>query len=253
MKIGWCVPLEKAILAKDVGLDFVEIPLAPLGLESSEAFAAAKQGISNCPLPTEAFNVFMPRDLRMVGPSVDANRAKSYLGRAGELLGRANAKVVVYGSAWARNVPDGFDRKRGEDQFVTSLEWSADALKGTGTTLVIEPLNRTESNIVNSVDEGVHFAKLVNRPEVRVLADFYHLDEEDEPLETLTRNSNWLHHIHLADTGRLNPGTGAYPYERFSACLKAGGYKGHVSVECGANAGGDMQSSLAFLRRHWPT
>jgi hypothetical protein len=65
-------------------------------------------------------------------------------------------------------------------------------------TLVIEPLNRTEFNLVNSVEEGVHFAAQINRKQIRVLADFYHMDEESEPLDTLLEHGLWLAHIHVA-------------------------------------------------------
>ncbi|MFP3711872.1 TIM barrel protein, partial [Paraburkholderia sp. SIMBA_009] len=78
-----------------------------------------------------------------------------------------------------------------------------------------EPLNRKESNLVNSVADGARLAKALNRPEVRGLADFYHMDEEAEPLDALREHCAWLAHIHLADTGRLNPGTGSYDYATF--------------------------------------
>ena len=42
-----------------------------------------------------------------------------------------------------------------------------------------------------------------------MLADFYHMDEENEPLDELVVNAGWLAHVHLADTGRMSPGTGS--------------------------------------------
>ena len=66
----------------------------------------------------------------------------------------------------------------------------------------------------------------MNRPEIRVLADFFHMDEENKPLETLREHCDWVVHIHLADTGRRNPGTGSYPYDRFFGLLKEIGYAG---------------------------
>src|SRR5271166_4007443 len=185
---------------------------------------------------------------------IDIRRVKSYLGRAAELLACAQSKIVVFGSGRARNVPDGFDREKAEAQFIDSLLWSADALKGSDTTLVIEPLNRKESNIVNSVGEGVRFAKAVNRPEIRVLADIYHMDEENEPLSEVAIHVEWLSHIHLADTGRFNPGTGSYDYDSFFGYLKAANYRGMLSVECTVkNPEADMRLSLGFLRQHWPS
>jgi sugar phosphate isomerase/epimerase len=253
MKIGWCESLQNASLLRELGYDFVELPLAPMGLEARETFEAAKREVQNSPLPPLAFNVFFPRDLRVVGPVVDVGRVRNYLARAAELLATAKAQVVVLGSGWARNVPDGWERARAEGQWVQALSWCADALRGTGTTLVIEPLNRKESNLVNSVAEGVRFAKQVDRPEILVLADFYHMDEEQEPLATLTEHAAWLAHIHLADTGRRNPGTGSYDYDRFFGCLKEIGYAGMISAECKVEQPEtDMRHSLAFLRRHWP-
>jgi sugar phosphate isomerase/epimerase len=254
MKLGWCGPIENAAIIAKAGLDFIEVPLAPFGLEDQTSLAAAKRAIAACQLPTSAFNIFLPRDMRVVGPDIDIRRVKSYLGRAAELLAYAQSKIVVFGSGRSRNVPDGFDREKAEAQFIDSLLLSADALKGSDTTLVIEPLNRKESNIVNSVGEGVRFAKAVNRPEIRVLADIYHMDEENEPLSEVATHVEWLSHIHLADTGRFNPGTGSYDYDSFFRYLKAANYRGMLSIECTVkNPEADMCLSLGFLRQHWPS
>jgi hypothetical protein len=34
MKLGWCGPIENAAIIAKAGLDFIEVPLAPFGLES---------------------------------------------------------------------------------------------------------------------------------------------------------------------------------------------------------------------------
>lgn len=82
-------------------------------------------------------------------------------------------------------MPDGFSREKGEEQIVQFLERVANYSDALGITIVIEPLNQKESNIINSVPEAVSIAKKVNRPSIQVLADFYHMDEENEPLEHL--------------------------------------------------------------------
>ena len=243
MKLGWCAPLRDAYLIRDAGFDYIELPLA------AQDFSAA----IDPPLPVGAFNTFFPQDMRIVGPDVDAARLDDYLARAAALMASVNARAAVMGSAWARNVPDGFERARAEEQIVRALDRCADRLQGSGVTLAIEPLYRKESNILNSVAEGVWFARQVNRPEIRVLADFFHMDEEDEPLETLREHRDWVVHIHLADTGRRNPGTGTYDYDRFFGLLREIDYQGLMSAECKIDyPAHDMPHSLAFLRRHWP-
>lgn len=253
-RIGWCAPLEAAPLVRDLGYDFLEPPLAPFGLEDQASLDRAKAAIAQAPLPVAAFNWFYPRDFRLVGDDVDRARIKSYLKRAAELVQHAGAQAVGLGSGWARNVPDGFSRERARDQILESLGWLADAFAGSGAMIGIEAQNRKEANIINRLAEAVDYAATLNRPDVvRVIADFYHMDEEAEPLEDLARHGDWIVHVQLADTGRLYPGSGAYDYDAFFRNLRAGGYTGTISVECMVpmdQAG--MRESEKFLRRLWP-
>lgn len=263
LKFGWCGPLKRAADMAVAGCDYIEAQLVPMNLEDDAAVAQALAAVRDLPLPALAMSYLFPHDFRLVGDAADvaANEARHrrYFDRVVQVLALAGAQVVVLGSGWTRNVPEGGSAERTQEQFLSALSWCADALKGSGTTLVIEPLNRKESNFCNSVSEGVALARLLNRPEVRGLADFYHMDEEAESLETLQDkdNAGWVSHIHLADTGRLNPGTGHYDYDRFMACLKASGYQGLMSCECGMKlAEGDdsvgaMRHSLSFLRNYW--
>ena len=252
MKFGWCAPLKDVDLIMQAGFDYIELPLAAQGLEDRATFEAAKTAIAASPLPAAAFNYFMPRDMRVVGPDVDARRVKAYLARAADLLHGAGARSCVFGAAWARNIPQDWPRDRAEAQFLETLGWCADALQGTGVTLAIEPLYRKELNFINSVAEGAHFARQVNRPEIRVLADFFHMDEEDEPFDTLIEHRQWLAHIHLADTGRKNPGTGSYPYAQFFDALKQAGYARLMSCECSVDdPATGLRHSVNFLRQRW--
>ncbi|MDB5895717.1 MAG: hypothetical protein JWQ88_3248, partial [Rhodoferax sp.] len=206
--------------------------------------------VRDLPLPALAMSYLFPHDFRLVGDNVDDRRNRAYFDRVVELLVMARAQTVVLGSGWTRNVPEGGSRQATQAQFLAVLSWCADALSGSGTRLVIEPLNRKESNFVNSVTEAVALARQLDRAEVRALADFYHMDEEGEPLASLAEGAGWVRHIHLADTGRLNPGTGHYDYPAFVRQLKASGYDGLLSGECGFKGEpvAAMRHSLAFLR-----
>jgi sugar phosphate isomerase/epimerase len=134
-----------------------------------------------------------------------------------------------------------------------AYSWAADAFEETGVVIGIEAQNRKEANIITSLDEAVHYAQAVNRPQIKVMADFYHMDEENEPLEKLSEFSDWIVHIQLADTGRQNPGTGSYDYETFFRHLKESHYGGHISVELMHEIPeSEMRRSLKFLRNYWP-
>lgn len=249
-RFGWCRGIEDAPLLKELGFDFIECKVTDLQLENREEMRKRLPLYERSPLPVQAFNVLFPGGLSVVGPDVDAPRLRSYVGRAAEAIARIGARVVVFGSGKARNVPDGWHRERAEEQIVELLGWIADEFRGTSLTLAIEPLNRKETNIINSVDEAVELARRVGRSEIRVLADFYHMMMENEDLGTLVVHKDWLAHVHVADTGRLSPGTGQYPYDAFVSNLRQAGYRGTISAECTVrDPRSDMANGLSFLKQ----
>jgi sugar phosphate isomerase/epimerase len=252
-EIGWCAPIERAADLAAAGLDYHELQLVPLNLEDDAAFANAKARVRDLPLPVPVMSYLFPHDLRLVGEQIDEARARAYFERVVALMDAADTQLVVYGSGWARNVPEGFDPQRAEDQFLHALVWCAEALHAIGATLVIEPLNRKESNQCNSVADGVRLAHATGRGNVGSLADFYHVDEEHEPFDALREFGAALAHVHLADTGRLNPGSGGYDYAGFFGALKSAGYTGRMSGECGVKGEpvAAMRGSAAFLREAW--
>ncbi|MFN8440046.1 MAG: sugar phosphate isomerase/epimerase family protein [Caldilineaceae bacterium] len=250
MQFGCCASIDQAAAVYAAGFDYLEAGVTSLLPDQDDAaFAPILAQYQASPIPVQSFNLFLPRDLKIVGPNVDEGRMQNYVKRAIDRIEQIGATIAVIGSGGSRSVPEGFPRERAVEQIVHFLTLVADAADPGSVTIAIEPLNRKESNIINSVAEGVEFAKAVNRPSIRVLADFYHMDEENEPLETLLDNRDWLAHIHVADTGRLAPGTGVYPYARFVDLLRHAGYDGMVSVECSwKDFAVEAKSAVEFLR-----
>ena len=251
MKFGCCAPIENAEAVHRAGFDYLEAGVTSLIPDEDDAsFAPILAKYQASPVPVAAFNLFLPRDLKIVGPEIDQPRLERYVSRALTRIQMVGATMAVIGSGGSRSVPDGFSREQATEQIVRFLNLVADSAEQTDVTIVIEPLNRKESNIINSVAEGVMFARQVNRPSIQVLADFYHMDEDSEPLTEITVNAEWLKHIHVADTGRLAPGTGSYPYTEFVDQLRHMGYDGMVSVECSwKDFEAEAPASVEFLRR----
>jgi sugar phosphate isomerase/epimerase len=249
-QFGWCSGIGDARQLKETGFDYIECSLAAMKLEDEEQYGKMFEKYAGSPLPVRAVNIFFPGDLKVVGPEVDEERVARYVAKAADTLHRLGVKIAVFGSGKARMIPDGWDRQRGEEQIVALLGRMADEFAGSGVTIVIEPLNRKESNVINSVGEAVTYAKLVNREPIRALADFYHMDEENDPLNVLTEHKEWIKHIHIADTGRLSPSTGKYPYEQFAGLLKQSGYSGMISAECKtSDPAKEWPASLQFMKR----
>lgn len=248
--LGWCAPLEQGAMVRDAGYDYLEPPLAPL--MQPEARGNALRRLADAALPTPVFSSFFPRDMRIVGPAVDRADLKDYLARAAELLQKAGAHCAVMGSAWARNVPEGFSRDDARGQILDCCAMAADAFAGSGVVIGIEAQNRKEANIITSLGEAAWYARTVNRPEIRIIADLYHMDADAEPLAALAEVAPLIAHVQLADSGRLSPGTGHADFGTFFRLLRDGGYAGTVSVECMiAVAPDQMRRSQEFLRRFW--
>jgi sugar phosphate isomerase/epimerase len=233
MRFGCCCSIEQAAVAHAAGFDYIETTVVSLLPEATEPFfAPLLESYQASPIPVGACNVFLPGDLKVVGPEVDWQRTENYVRTALHRVKLLGADLVVFGSGKARMVPDAFARSAAEDQLVDFLQLVGEVAATHAIIVVIEPLNRKESNILNSVDEAVALAQRVNRPAIQVLADFYHMDEEQEPLQHLLTYKDWLAHIHVADTGRRAPGTGTYPYAEFVDLLHQANYDGMVSIEC---------------------
>ena len=234
MKLGVCAGIHQADTLRQAGYDFIECPVVSLEPEKPEAEVRSMlQQYIESPLPVEVCNMFLPGDLHVVGEKVNEERIRSYVEKALTRVKQIGADTVVFGSGRARMVPDRFDRSKAEHQLLQFLNIAADYADPLGVTIAIEPLNKLECNIINSVPEAVHYAQQVNRKSIRVLADFYHMEMEKEPLSNLVAAKKYLAHVHVADSERLAPGTGQYPYDAFAALLREAGYRGRISIECG--------------------
>jgi sugar phosphate isomerase/epimerase len=80
---------------------------------------------------------------------------------------------------------------------------------------------------------------------------------EGEPLAHIRNGGEWLAHIHVADSERLAPGTGEYPYTEFAAELAAIGYAegswSGISVECRwRDFATEAPAAVDFLHQVWP-
>ncbi len=250
MQFGVCTGIENGEIARAAGFSFIEPTVR--SLHGGNDFPVIQAAHAAAGLPTPTFNVFVPGDLKITGPTVDLAKLQVYVA---ESLGRVKAvggELVVFGSGGARNIPDGFSRDAAWQQLIDFLQMVADECGKTGVSIAIEPLNRKESNVLNSVAEGVKLAQAVDRAPIRVLTDLYHMQEDAEPTDTVVENAAWLTHVHVADSGRLAPGTGSYPYAEFFGYLKRTGYNGRIAVECRwQDFEEEAGAAVAYLHKMW--
>ena len=233
MRFGVCAGAEKAGLVKNAGYDYMELSAAGDLIPDADeaAWNEKRRVLEQLPLPVETFNSFV-RTGKITGSEADFARLERYVNTALARAAQIGGKIIVFGSAGARDVPAGFPRPEAEAQLVRFLNLCADAHETTGVVVVIEPLNQSESNIFNTVSEGADFVRRVNRPGVRNLADTFHMEKDNDPLTAIIQSGDVLAHTHTADTGRRAPGTGTYDHAAFFRACRQAGYDDRLSIEC---------------------
>jgi len=231
--------------------DYIELSFSTVisPLVEDSAFAEQMAMLKDLPLPARACNNFVAANVKVVGPDVDQDLVTRYVETGFARAEALGIERVVFGSGGARRVPEGFSRQAAWEQLVAFCRLCAERAY-PGLVIAIEPLNRGECNIITSFGEGLRLARDVAAPSVGILADIYHLEVESEPVTVISEGADILSHVHLADSGRLYPGSGSYPLRELFALLHGHGYTGRASVECrwGEDFGHEASLAAAFLR-----
>ena len=119
-----------------------------------------------------------------------------------------------------------------EGLFVDTARRICDYAGPLGVSLIIEPVNRYEINFVNNLDQGAELLKKVDRSNVGLMPDVFHMNIEDAQIgESLIRHGELVFYIHLADSNRLAPGQGHLDFDDVFTGLQAANFDGWASIE----------------------
>ncbi|MDQ6874222.1 MAG: sugar phosphate isomerase/epimerase [Actinomycetota bacterium] len=168
-----------------------------------------------------------------------------------EAQGLGAITPAAYGM-FSRALPP-FNPPRSADQdrevLLAGLRELGEHAGANGVTVLLEPLNRYEDHMVNTLEQGVALCREVGLPSVRVIGDFFHMNiEETDPIESLLRAAPYLGHMQLGDSSRLEPGTGHIDFAASIAALDEAGYDGWYAMECGLS--GDPADVLPAVSRY---
>lgn len=121
-----------------------------------------------------------------------------------------------------------------------------------GAKIFLEPLNRYEDYLINTLADAVSVVEEVDSPAVVVIADTFHMSiEEGDIGEAIRSAGSRIEHVQLGDSGRLEPGNGHYDWPETLDALEAIGYEGWLAMECGlsASAAEILPGVAAILKR----
>ena len=253
VEVGYCVGLKGLELAKSVGFDYVELGVSEIAALADADFDAALERAKQIGIPTPNANLFLPSSMRLTGPeAIDPEQQMTYVKKAFARVAKFGVKIVCFGSGGARRVPEGFAKEEAFKQLVAFGKRIAPEAKTNGITVVIEPLRRQETNIINTTAEGLELVNAVADPNFELLVDFYHLASEKEDPAIILRAKDHIRHLHMANPqGRVFPlKWEEFDYAPFFKNLRDIGYGGRISVEASSkDVPTEAPQAIALLRK----
>ncbi len=256
MRFGICAPPAERKAMTLAGYDYLE-PAVTGALQpeqpETEVMPLLKEQFASSALKPEAFNVFLPGDLKVVGPATDPKREEGYLDSAFRRVRMLGGEVIVFGSGVARRRPEGWPEADANRQVLEFLGRCGEAAQHHGVVVAIEPLNISECNFINSVAEAAALAAKLGHPAVGVLSDLYHVAHDGQSYDETRNAAYWLRHVHVAGAGRRSPVPADHDFlAAYLSVLKQIGYAGRISIEANwENLGEQAAEALQVLQRAW--
>jgi D-psicose/D-tagatose/L-ribulose 3-epimerase len=146
------------------------------------------------------------------------------------------------------------EKKQHFKDVVKNLKVLAKYAQKKGITLCVEPLNRFETDFLNTVEQGLTLVKAVNSPAVKLHLDTFHMNiEQKNQAAAIKKAGKLLAHFHACGSDRGTPGNDHIDWPSIAKALKAIGYKGDVVIESFTTDVKVIARAAAIWRRMEPT
>jgi len=235
---------------KATGFDGVEVPVFdPSDPGHYRALGAMLDGMglertAVALIPDEAHNP-------LTGDPAACRAALDHLKRVAECCAELGATHLVGPFYQPLGVFTGERPTEAELEHCATLHRAfAPVARDAGLVLALEPLNRFEAYLLNTIGQSISYCERLGEAGYGVLYDTFHQHiEEKDPLAALEQllASGYLHHVHISENDRGTPGTGHAKIAETIALLQAGGYDGWLTIE----AFGRAVPELAAATRVW--
>jgi D-psicose/D-tagatose/L-ribulose 3-epimerase len=251
----WASPITDAKIANLVprvaglGFDLIELPVEEPGAwdPGRAAEVVASTGI------TAGVCCVMPpgRDLAVSDRAV-VRETVDYLGHCVDVADRVGAGVVAgpmyaaVGRVWRM---DRGERRAAIDRVADGLRPVAELAGEHGVSLAVEPLNRYETSLLNTVEQGLELVEAVDDPACGLLLDSFHMNiEEKSPAVAARAAAGRIAHVHACGTDRGSPGADSFGWPEFVAAVRDAGYDGPFTIESFTSANEVIATAAAIWR-----
>jgi sugar phosphate isomerase/epimerase len=164
--------------------------------------------------------------------AVNRGKAIDYTKRVADLAAASGAAVVIV-------APSPVGKMAPESQPEQEWAWAVEGIQAVAehaakqdVKLCIEAWNRYETHFINRIPQALELMRAVNRPNVGVMGDTFHMNIDDPNIADAIRDAGpALIHIHFADSNRAAPGQGHTDFVPIMQALKDINYQGYITFE----------------------
>lgn len=233
-----------------LGFGAVELPIEDPALVDAAALAPVIRDLGLRPHVCGAFG--SGRDLTSSDPSERA-ATRAYLDQCFAIAAALGAGFVcgpMYARVGkARQLPEN-ERKCEWDLAVTELREVCKSAAKHGIGIAIEPINRFETDMANTVDDALRMIREIDHPAAKVMIDTFHMTIEEANLgDAIRRAGEDLVHVQVSENHRGVTGTGLTPWTDFRDALRDIGYSGSIVIESFTPDNRDLAAAVCIWKR----
>lgn len=251
MRFGcWVADIDDVAVLAASGYEFCELSAEVLAPAEPDARAVpALRRLEALALVPEVFNRFFPPEVPLYG---DLAAVRAHARRVAQRAAQVGGEVVVLGSGPARTVPAGMNRGEARERLAGAVAAAQEECDRHGVIVALEPLNRGECNILNTLEECREFRERFDLEGVYLTADLYHLEREHESSAEIVSAGALVRHAQVAGGGRQSPEIPGYDYAGFVKALARARYDIRISAECDwPDLHEQAPLALGFMRTGW--
>ncbi|MFN0052709.1 MAG: TIM barrel protein [Planctomycetales bacterium] len=217
--------------AQELGFDAIEVfPPGPDAVDPAHLRRLLEDhGLALAAVGTGAG--WVRHKLHLSLPDASARtRARDFIRSIIDFAGPLGAPAII-GSMQGRTSDD-VDRTTALKYVSEALEELGPRAKQYGVPLLFEPINRYESNLVNTLEAGVNLLRPLSTDNVLLLPDLFHMNiEEVDSPQALRQAKGFVGHLHFVDSNRRPAGMGHIDYPPIAQALQEIGYDRFASAE----------------------
>lgn len=140
--------------------------------------------------------------------------------------------MVIIGGIRGRLTESADDRKLDEAKGKLALGECLKYAEERNVILLIEPINRYETNLINTLQEGIELIEELGFYNLKLLPDTFHMNIEEKSMEeSIIEAKRYIGYIHFADSNRWAPGFGHTDFGSILSILAKINYKNAIGVE----------------------